>query len=286
MFDTLASFLTHHCTRSDDIPKHTYAVLPFLPQLRKWIKRKTGSKKSNKKSRERAGTSRRKGARDTSRKGSRGRAASDVVETGLASAGDAPGWSEEDMFATNARLLGRPIEYDGNPHLFEQGFGGQDPHAFHVVQGGFLNAGAQPLAPAPKQSQLQPLYQTTTIDDELQPFFGTTGETPFGDRGAVATSSTEKKKKSKGYKKKMKEAPIVHPSNDDSVFLTDLEITTRSQERHSSINMDWEQQYERDMEFVRQWAARLPRPPPSKMFGDFRLDADAILAAAGLSDFA
>lgn len=230
-----------------------------------------------------------------------------MVQAGLVSAGDVSGWSEDDMFATNARLLGRSIEYDGNPHVFEQGFGGQDPHAFHVVQGGFLNAGEgiQHLAPAPDTSKLQPLFSKNTgelLSDELEPFFGAAGETPFGDVVAEArtvdpppTNTGKKKKRSKvpsSTKKNNESVPTVQlltrASSEKALLLTDREITAKRQERHhqNSSEEEFEKQYERDMEFIRQWAARLPRPPPSKLFGEFRLQTDAILAAAGLSDLA
>ena len=53
------------------------------------------------------------------------------------------------MFATNERLLGSKITYDGNPHTFEEkGFmvqeGGKrvDPRAFRVFGGNFMNSAA------------------------------------------------------------------------------------------------------------------------------------------------
>jgi hypothetical protein len=42
-------------------------------------------------------------------------------------------------------------------------------------------------------------------------------------------------------------------------------------------------QYEQDMAFVQQWVANLPKPKPSKHFGAFKLDADALLAGTPLA---
>jgi NDP-sugar pyrophosphorylase family protein len=56
-----------------------------------------------------------------------------LVDAGLADVGDISRWSDEYMFQTKEALLGRKVDYDGNPHvLAEQGFQGNDPHAFRV----------------------------------------------------------------------------------------------------------------------------------------------------------
>lgn len=229
------------------------------------------------------------------------------------------------MFATNERLLGRKVTYDGNPHKFEQGFGGQDPHAFHVVGEGFMNSSVQSLAPPPEASKLQPLFRKdhgndNTEDDELQPFFGADGATPWGDvvtdvvvdkpAPAVPTTVTTNEAgfsilamlqtATTDTKATTTSAPIeasVQVSRqdgvlDDSLFLTDAEITAKSQAQKTVAAVDQQdkgqedrrrrqqQQYEADQAYLKEWVARLPKPPVTKYFGEFKLDADAIVEAA------
>jgi mRNA-decapping enzyme subunit 2 len=151
---------------------------------------------------------------------------SDLIQSGLAHKGEVAGWSEEDMFATNARLIGRTIDYDGNPHVFaERGFdiaksiGGQteriDPHAYRIVGGTLLNsASASPRSPLAgtveragllassqtpflEQSRLQPLFNSRSNEDEndgdgpfLQPFFSPDGVTPWGEVVPLASAAS------------------------------------------------------------------------------------------------
>ena len=273
------------------LPKHTYAVLPFLNQLRRWIKRdnrrrggqtnnsseggegetmeanggrgrssnsRSGSRskpqhtphaahvlspptrKSTPKRRgsgvasqtrsnqtpQRSSSNTKKEKRDRSRgkqkSRSHSRSCSDsgglgglgkevhegdpLVESALASPGEFNRWTEEDMFATNERLLGRKITYDGNPHDFsEKGFrmlGGDDgvrvdPHAFRVVGGKFMNSSVSYLSAPPEASALQPLMARVRsgsrgsaasgisgdgydFDEiELTPFFSEDGKAPW-----------------------------------------------------------------------------------------------------------
>lgn len=413
----------------NDLPRHTYAVSPFLAQLRRWIKKRrptgtttagasTGStqksrQRSSQKSRERVGNnaqqlnrsnsaaskttggrgddasahkSRERGnksrERDTpsknrsgnkkssntpnrSRQNSRQRLREDdqLVQAGLAEEGDISGWSEEDMFLANEKILGRKIEYDGNPHHFvEQGFGVQDPHAFHVVGGSFLNSTVGSLAPPPETSKLQPLFRNEDAghgydndgdDDGLQPFFSESGATPWGEVISEATTDDEDRgqmhptpsvspirkggKNTRSNKKKNATAntptttavqdegtallAMLQQDGGDSCFLTDREITAQSQARNRRLllenfnSMDnnndpssntattnammtmsgkpkassWaerreqlRQQYQRDWEYIQQWVANLPPSPPTKEFGTFRLDANAIMQTAAL----
>jgi mRNA-decapping enzyme subunit 2 len=181
----------------DSIPKHSFAVVPFLGQLKSWIRTTTTAAKGKKTSTtpkrdrsnpkpQRTSSSRSKSGtpgRSRPRSRSNGSSCDDndrLVASGLAEAGDdCRGWSEEDMFRTNEILLGRKITYDGNPHAFAESGGGAhgtgttggresvvDPHAFRVVGGSFLNApfespgGIASLAPPPDASKLQPLFRT------------------------------------------------------------------------------------------------------------------------------
>ena len=61
---------------------------------------------------------------------------------------------------------------------------------------------------------------------------------------------------------------------------TDGQITSKSQAVKTSSTKQLQLQYERDMEFVRQWVSNLPKPVPTKHFGVFRLDVEAIMAKA------
>lgn len=354
----------------DKIPKKTFAVIPFLGSLKRWIKknRKGGQKKKNKtpnKGRGKTPTGGKKqqhlqggGKGQTPKKsrnssrgrnsssgrtGSRGRVvrqSDDLVESGLASAGETAGWSEEDMFATNENILGRKVEYDGNPHVFaEQGFAGkQDPHAFHVVGGSFLNAeeGISKLAPPPDQSKLQPLFRRDNEDNNdsgsgepgssllgLTPFFSDDGATPWGEVVVDASSSRAGSKQNlpksdpdpgkallnmlQGGGNRTNSIAtggenddnipklLVHDGDDDNIFMTDKAITARSQAKKkqqlSQHQEEWmgnnskkywrsedhRMRYEQDMDFVRQWVANLPQSTSTKHFGEFKLDADAIL---------
>mmetsp|Transcript_14917 Transcript_14917/g.28084 ORF Transcript_14917/g.28084 Transcript_14917/m.28084 type:complete len:694 (-) Transcript_14917:177-2258(-) len=125
---------------------------------------------------------------------------SDLIHSGLGEVGQENRWSEEDMFRVNEKLIGRKIEYDGNPQVFAtKGFDGVDPHAFRVVGGGFMNSGKDELAPPPTKDKMQPLclksheqrgemkeegyhdHDELSDDDDLKPFFSESGATPWGE---------------------------------------------------------------------------------------------------------
>jgi mRNA-decapping enzyme subunit 2 len=298
----------------DDIPKPSFGVLPFVGPLRRWIKKhKKMTNRSGSKGRDRSNrrSTPKKGSRsNTPRKSSRGRvvqSGDELVTAGLASAGDTSGWSEEAMFQANEKLLGHKVEYDGNPHVFaEQGFAGKDPHAFRVVGGTFLNSGIQSLAPPPDRSMLQPLFRSSEggdghapqDGDGLTPFFSNDGETPWGEvvqeacGGDESQTQTGLKKTRKGKGKKQKrndksgEATIQimkHSSGLDDIFLTDAQITAKSQAAkavETNRQKMLQQQLEEDTEYIRQWVANLPVPRRTKHFGEFKLDVDRIMAAA------
>ena len=71
------------------------------------------------------------------------------------------GGPKNDMFQTNKKIIGRKITYDSNPHYFsEKGFDSRDdPHAFRIIDGAFMNTNASSLAVPPDQSSLQPLLR-------------------------------------------------------------------------------------------------------------------------------
>ena len=214
-----------------DIPKKSYAVTPFIKQLRRWIRKNakdtlaadSGNNNKRSKSQKKGGRdgSTKKGrasSRASSRGASRGkvREDEDLAISGLAAPGDEKGWTAEDMFKANEMLTGKKSEYDGNPHVFaEKGFDGIDPHAFRVVGGGFMNSGEgiQGLAPAPEKSRLQPLFREGDDGDgeELTPFFSEDGATPWGEvvneeigTSALSATAPSSKKQTKGKKSKKK----------------------------------------------------------------------------------
>jgi len=182
----------------------SFAVTPFIGQLKKWIKRQNNPKAKKKK--ERKSKSRPKSRSKSSQKGERDKSSSrqrgsvnkkdkrTLVDSGLmTSMGDATRWTEQEMFEANSKLQGgRTVEYDGNPHAFaEDGFGVDDeatgrkrvdPHAFRVVGGSFMNSEyGDKLATAAGPSNYQPLVRDAPADGELQPFFSEQGATPWGD---------------------------------------------------------------------------------------------------------
>jgi len=185
----------------------TFAVLPFVGKLKKWIREQRKKRnKSRQKSREPSGqksreassgrdgssgrdrSSKRQQRRNSSRKKDRAL----LVEGGLIeSMGESTRWTEEEMFETNSRLQGgRIVAYDGNPHAFaERGFGIDDttdkidPHSFRVVGGSFMNSvHGDKLAETTKAaSRYQPLAREGCGVAGLQPFFSDQGATPWGD---------------------------------------------------------------------------------------------------------
>lgn len=313
----------------DNIPRPSFAVVPFLSQLKRWIRTTTGVQpshpprsntkkgakkdstpkrdRSNPKSEQQAprSSSRRKGTPGRSRSNSKVvEADDDVVASGLATEGEMSGWSEADMFATNEKLLGRKVTYDGNPHIFAEGFAGQDPHAFHVVGGTFLNSGSEggiaKLAPAPSKSRLQPLFRSGSLDEddekELTPFFSTEGATPWGDvadharemsphpPSATRQSSHHHSSRKGPANKSLNSREDTANDPPELELLTDAQITAKSQAVKSGTPTTTtflercEAQYEADMQYISLWVARLPPPQPSKHFAAFRLDSDVIIA--------
>jgi len=345
-----------------DLPKKSYAVVPFIKQLRRWIRKNAkdslaadGSRNKSRKKGGRDGSTKKgrsESRRANSRNGSRGKVREDdnLAMSGLASPGDDKRWTAEEMFEANEKLTGKKLDYDGNPHVFaEKGFDGVDPHAFRVVGGGFMNSGEgiQSLAPAPEKSRLQPLFREGDAnEDVLTPFFSEEGATPWGEiveeEAGVAVSSaatssggnnnktkkSNKKKKSKAQDKddtpvagdsndagknllnmlhgkggstgnETKEEELVSTTAELDVFMTDREITSRSQAdklgtpsrsssemaeggkpaRSTSSEPKPEPQEDEHIIYMRQWAKDLPQAPPTEMFGDFTFDRDAIMRA-------
>eukprot|EP00934_Nitzschia_sp_Nitz4_P004016 Nitzschia sp. Nitz4//scaffold49_size126201//124350//125876//NITZ4_003664-RA/size126201-processed-gene-0.104-mRNA-1//-1//CDS//3329553215//4006//frame0 len=259
------------------LPKKSYAVLPVMGNLRKWIRKKVKKEGKNSKrdqSRSKSNNRDKSNGRDksSSRRGSKPRLIQQdndpLVDTGLASVGDATRWSEEDMFKANEQLLGRKVDYDGNPHFFaEHGFGGNDPHAFRVVGGGFMNSGdgLSHITKEEQKSKYQPLVNERSDDSAfLTPFFSEDGATPWGEVVEEAKSDAivpQKRSKSKAANKGPAKATSSNQPPDDLDVLTDSQITKKSQERHfASQKQKMQMQYEKDMSFIQNWVSQLPNP--------------------------
>lgn len=210
----------------------------------------------------------------------------------------------------NEKILGRKVEYDGNPHVFaEQGFQGMDPHHFHIVGGNFLNSETNALAPPPPTSRLQHLFHTKNHDassndannDEsgvLTPFFSDEGATPWGEvveevKDTVTSPqrhmmlSKDKNVKNKSKNKKKQKEPVrsimaTADNDSDLVFMTDKEITERSQKAKLAewnASNEAERKYKQDMQDIQDWVNNLPKAAPSKHFGEFKFNVDALMEA-------
>ncbi len=309
----------------DNFPKRTFAAIPFMKGLKNWIRKNHGGggKKRNKtpksgKKREetpksilkRSGnmSTGRSGSRHSTRsndKGSRSRGSrhstpgknvilehknDDLVESGLGKVGDDNRWSEDDMFKVNEKLIGRKIDYDGNPqHFATKGFDGVDPHAFRVVQGGFMNSNETSIAESPHESKLQPIHRANDMalndggdDDELQPFFSEGGGAPWevrNDSPASAPALTKtppntsvESEQDQEEEQEQEQEPAPPTENKD----LSLEVQVEAAEKVEKIIPRKESQHLIDM---RRWVEGLPKSEPSKRFGDFRFDVDAIMAS-------
>lgn len=318
----------------DDIPKKSFAVFPFLKQLKRWVKQHNkagGARKSTKtpaKKRATSGKNSRNNSagRDSRGRDSRGRVREDdpLIAAGLAEPGEEDGWKEADMFKANELLLGRKVTYNGSPHYFsEKGFDGMDPHAFHVVGGGFMNSGVGigSLAPPPEKSRLQPLFRMegseAEYDDDhsgLQPFFGESSpwteiatasllpEVP-PKQNKVQNAKTDNKVSKENAGKvllsmlqkssqRLEMPPVLEASDGFSVFLTDAEVTARSQKvkvTGTSVNdrlnqmrllrLESQKRRAQNRQEIDAWVQNLPQAPPTEDFGDFRLDTASIIRA-------
>jgi len=159
-----------------NLPKKNFAIMPFLPKLRRWIRKNTTlkvtaldlvvaqSKKSNSRpsSRSREDNDTRKTSNKNNKKSKsqpNSRSNSNIksskfinkiltkVDTTFQDENpgwldiklddEKQGWTEKEMFSTNEKILGRKIKYDGNPHTFQDFL---DPHRFHIVGGEYLNS--------------------------------------------------------------------------------------------------------------------------------------------------
>ncbi|KAI2501060.1 Dcp2 [Fragilaria crotonensis] len=305
----------------DDIPKKSFAVLPFMKQLRRWIKTRSrpGKKQPTPGPKRPSSTKKPRSANNSSRgrNNSRGRVRDDdpLTTSGLASAGEISGWTEADMFKVNEQLIGRKVEYDGNPHFFaEKGFDGRDPHAFRVVGGTFMNSGGiSSLAPPPEQSKLQPLFRRDAEEEgELRPFFSTSGETPWGevvshaegpppprilraeDRAPISTSRHHSAGSSQGPS-----TALVTANDLDTAFLTDAEVTVRSQTlkgRGPDEDLAYtgndlimnalvkrqagRRKHTEHKHAIQKWVQTLREASQSsQLSADFRFDVDAIMAS-------
>jgi mRNA-decapping enzyme subunit 2 len=320
----------------NDLPKKSFAILPFMGKLRKWIRKKF--KKQNKRDKSRSKSASKEG-RDKSnpRDKSNGRDKSTgrdkpnnrrnsmksrlvradddpLVDSGLANVGDTNRWSEEDMFKVNEELIGRKVDYDGNPHVFsEKGLSGGDPHAFRVVGGTFMNSNDGTIECITKEQQVskyQPLHNNNLEgqqgqDQELQhhqpgaalpltPFFTNDGATPWGEvveeaknagpppeaaeanAGEALLAMLQKPVSKVNAESTATTTTTTSQEEEDPLdVMTDSQITKRSQERYQKQKLRLQQQYEEDQRFIDEWVQQLPRPIEFKI-----KNVDAILQQA------
>ena len=92
-----------------------------------------------------------------------------------------------------------------------------------------------------------------------------------------------------------REEELISTTAELDVFMTDKEITSRSQAEKlgttssseiaeggkpaRSSTPKPEQQEDEHIIYMRQWAKDLPQAPPTEMFGEFTFDRDAIMRA-------
>ncbi|KAL9187861.1 hypothetical protein ACHAXT_006239 [Thalassiosira profunda] len=106
--------------------------------------------------------------------------------------------------------------------------------------------------------------------------------TPTTDGGGVSATNAS------GKKEKAKKASA--GASADDIFMTDKEITAKSQQEKLSILPPqslpaWVSQEpppakdDEHMVWMKQWARQLPQTEPTNAFGDFRLDVDAVMNA-------
>jgi len=201
-----------------NLPKKTYAVHPFMTQLKRWIKNHKKNQRKNKdrkvkqrKQQERSGSSVK--GRSQSRGSSRSNSSRSIIaanddafKSSLGNIGDDNGWDEDEMFIKNEELIGRKIDYDGNPQQFAtKGFDGIDPHAFRVVGGQLMNSGGASSVATPSETQSKPKQILQRVEGEeevlqegeLKPFFSDGGVSPWGDvmAEALAEDAAEIQKK-------------------------------------------------------------------------------------------
>jgi mRNA-decapping enzyme subunit 2 len=249
-----------------------------------------------------------------------------LVLSALASPGESNRWTENEMFTANEALLGRKITYDGNPHDFaEKGFdisenGRNDPHAFRVVGGTFMNSkegGA--LSLPPEAQKLQPLMsRRRSVSTEVSglsvdaggvedggrmiPFFSDDGKAPwedcYVDSGGTRSSSRglpilDDLRHGGSAADNAKDITIVQKALEgslatlDDLFMTDREITARSQKEKLTIlpkkadksDKTSANNNEQHRVWMKQWVQQLPQSQPTKEFGDFRLDVNAVMNA-------
>jgi mRNA-decapping enzyme subunit 2 len=367
----------------DAIPSlSTFAVMPFYKKLRKWIQKHqpqpsnvvtgtlqspqqqpqlphrdtSNSKSRNKHQNKKVGTPQRHNASNRNRDIQIIESSSDhsdIIVSGLGKVGDKVRWSEEDMFHVNAQILGRAVEYDGNPHIFtEEGLSKVDPHSYRIVGGTMLNhtnsnSDVKPgnAMAASNPLQAQPIYHERNEgnsdhiianDHDLTPFFSQDGATPWGEVIPNIQHQQQQQQKEQVHvvSKKVrtprttasirmaaptKESQYIQSSNASlesnktayvdtllvsehniNIVPTDAQITAKSQAAKKItllkkpistfaspppmstpiVACSYKERYERDMAYIQNWVANLPKPQPTKYFGLFTLDADAIMAQA------
>ena len=202
----------------------TFAVLPFFPGLRRWVKANHPKlfKKAftvGKDGKEEKRDSSNKKKRDSSNK--RGNKTPTPCPTPMPTddggvfddyafgGDDEHGWTAEDMFKANEKFSGKKIQYTGNPHEFGEHKVVKDPHAFHVVGGAFMNSNSNSNNNSNSNSNSRSERSEATImkaggnvnppkigdeDAELTPFFGDDGTSAWDDKKDVVEAEEDEEK--------------------------------------------------------------------------------------------
>ena len=119
------------------------------------------------------------------------------------------------MFAANEKLYGQKIEYSGNPHEFaDNGF---DPHKFHIVGGGFMNApsggggsGGDGDGGGKKKAQRKAKDVKVVDEDGFVSFFDADGDAPW--EGDVKGSQGGRQRETEPAKPAAPTPPAVKPA--------------------------------------------------------------------------
>ncbi|GMI45452.1 hypothetical protein TrCOL_g1805 [Triparma columacea] len=201
----------------NDLPNHTFNVLPYMKGLRRWMKvsgfgggGKKGKKgasdrgsSSNQKQRTASSKKERNNSTKKERNASNKKAREQDNEAFGNNASNNTGWSEEEMLQTNEILNNTKISYSGNPHEFSND--GFDPHKHHVVGGSYMNGpGTDGKDTGGNMVNTGAATGGKKIVDEdgFVSFFGDDGTAPWEGGGKEGEAEASNKNTDGGKKKK------------------------------------------------------------------------------------